>query len=288
MEDRKDNGWPGTRAMPGVLQAHPGWMAIAAAASEAAGEDGRPGRVDDAALSGQGGLLLEIASEQPEHARGLAAIAHALSKEICTACGGAGHPAVELRTGAPTTLCDRCRGTEHARRERPEWRQRDRGHELACGQAGPVVDDLIDDDELAALMEARFAPAEHRGWPRKMFSTEGCIVWTIGGAGWNGLLRAAFAVLLPLQCEGQARPFRIGQVKERLGALTIHGWPFDRFRQGVIDLLMCYSQRICIHCGQPGTLRDWPTVGWIRPECEACWATAPENTEGPERETSEE
>lgn len=266
--------------MPGVLQAHPGWSLIAAAAGEAAGKRGRPARVDDAGLSGQGGLLLDIFSEEPEKARGVAAIAHALSREVCRACGGAGHPAVELRTAAPTTLCDSCRGTWHGRAERPAWRRRDRGHEL---EAEPLVEDLIGDDELAALMEAHFAPADHRGWPRTMFTTQGGIVWTVGGAGWNALLRAAFAVLLPLQCEGQTTPLRIGQVKERLGALIVHAWPIDDFRQGVVDGVTCYSQRICIHCGQPGTLRDGPTVGWIRPECEACWATAPENADAPER-----
>ena len=75
--------------MPGVLQAHPGWSLIAAAAGEAAGKRGRSARVDDAGLSGQGGLLLDILSEEPEKARGVAAIAHALSREVCRACGGA-------------------------------------------------------------------------------------------------------------------------------------------------------------------------------------------------------
>ena len=203
-----------------------------------------------------GGLLLDILSEEPEKARGVAAIAHALSREVCRACGGAGHPAVELRTAAPTTLCDSCRGTWHGRAERPAWRRRDRGHEL---EAEPLVEDLIGDDELAALVEAHFAPTDHRGWPRTMFTTQGGIVWTVGGAGWNALLRAAFAVLLPLQCEGQTTPLPIGQVKERLGALIVDAWPSDDFRQGVVDVLTCYSQRICIHCGQPGTLRDGPT-----------------------------
>ena len=253
--------------MPGVPQAHPGWSLIAAAAGEAAGKRGRPARVDDAGLSGQGGLLLDILSEEPEKARGVVGAA------VRSSTAGCPVPPQARQTS-------RCRGTWHGRAERPAWRRRDRGHEL---EAEPLVEDLIGDDELAALMEAHFAPADHRGWPRTMFTTQGGIVWTVGGAGWNALLRAAFAVLLPLQCEGQTTPLRIGQVKERLGALIVHAWPIDDFRQGVVDVLTCYSQRICIHCGQPGTLRDRPTAGWIRPECEACWATAPENAGAPER-----
>ena len=33
--------------------------------------------------------------------------------------------------------------------------------------------------------------------------------WTIRDTGWNALLRAAFTLLLPMQCDGQAQPLRL-------------------------------------------------------------------------------
>ena len=242
--------------MPGVLQAHPGWSLIAAAAGEAAGKRGRSARVDDAGLSGQGGCC---STSSPRSRRRPGAWPR--SRTRCR--GRSAEPAVEL--GTRLSSCGRRRRRRCATaaaepgtgaRNAPRGGGRDRGHEL---EAEPLVEDLIGDDELAALVEAHFAPTDHRGWPRTMFTTQGGIVWTVGGAGWNALLRAAFAVLLPLQCEGQTTPLPIGQVKERLGALIVDAWPSDDFRQGVVDVLTCYSQRICIHCGQPGTLRDGPT-----------------------------
>ena len=55
-------------------------------------------------------------------------------------------------------------------------------------------------------------------------------MWTVGDAGWNALIRAAFTVLSPMQCERQARPFRVTQVKEKAGRLVVNGRGFDPFR----------------------------------------------------------
>ncbi len=58
-------------------------------------------------------------------------------------------------------------------------------------------------------------------WPRVALIAPDGVRWSIGGDGWNALLRAALTVLLPLQCVGQMRPFRVTQVKERVGVLVI-------------------------------------------------------------------
>ena len=76
-------------------------------------------------------------------------------------CGVRGRPSVIASPGSLQR--------PPARTGKPGWRQRDRGQEL---EAEPLVEDLIGDDELAALMKAHFAPADHRGWSRTMFSTQ--------------------------------------------------------------------------------------------------------------------
>ena len=235
---------------------------------------------DDASVSRpRARLLLRIASEDPAHAAGVAVAAHALSGEVCALCGALGHPVRLAGTGARTTRCDGCRRPGDERLERPPWRRScDASREAVDPRCSvPLVEDLIDDADLAALMEAR-KPA----WPRVGLTDPDGVVWAIGADGWNGLLRAAFSVLLPLQCAGQARPFRLSQVKERLGVLVIHGSGFDALRLGVVQCVEACSRSVCIVCGRPGTQRlaNPYRGGWIRSECDRCWATAPEQQGG--------
>ena len=137
----------------------------------------------------RGSAALEAAAECDEAAR-------------CALCGALGQPGRLAGTGARTTRCDGCRRPGDERVERPPWRRsRDAPLEAVDFRCSvPVVEDLIDDADLAALMEAR-----NPAWPRVGLTDPDGVVWAIGGAGWNGLLRAAFSVLLPLQCAGQVR-----------------------------------------------------------------------------------
>ena len=79
---------------------------------------------------------------------------------------------------------------------------------------------------------------------------------------------AALALLLPDECAGAHTPWRLRQLKERLGELVIHQageTPFRRGRQA--RLLATVSQRTCIFCGRPGRMVE---TGWMHPACERC------------------
>ena len=72
-------------------------------------------------------------------------------------------------------------------------------------------------------MEARYTPKTHPGWPVRTAGgdLDGEALRVIGAAGWNHLLRAGFAALLPLECPGVAPPWRLMCAKERLGRLRV-------------------------------------------------------------------
>ena len=88
---------------------------------------------------------------------------------------------------------------------------------------GGLLENLAGTEDLAALMEARYTPTTHPGWPvrRAGGDPDGGALRVIGAAGWNHLLRAGFAALLPLECPGVAPPGRLMCAKERLGRLTV-------------------------------------------------------------------
>ena len=297
------------------LSSRLGWALFEMNVHDVARDVGRRGTVDWRGLDARGRLVLRLSARTAhEHLRGVACAANALSAEVCDQCSRPGDP-VRLAAdvdGLPVTRCPRCRGPADEVLPRPPWR-RDRDPEREAVDADatwrshrayPVVEDVVGDDALAAFMEAR-DPAEHRGWPRTIVGTDhGLPAWTVGHAGWNRLIRAAFTVLLPMQCAGQARPLRITQVKESGGQLVIHGRGLDDpFRLGVLDLLARYSERVCIRCGEPGKLRNVRWVrppdcydcsqddchrhperlrqgGWVRPECDGCWSAGEGRTAG--------
>ena len=239
----------------------PGWREIVRIARDAAAErlgDGDAGTVVEATgLDGRGRLLLRISSSLPAHVRGVAAAAHALSGEICDQCGGPGDPVRLAGTPTRTTRCGHCRGTADEVLPRPAWRRhRDVARESPDPRASycsyrscPVVEDVLTDEDLTALMEAR----EHDGWPAELAGgVYGMPYWLIRDTGWNALIRAAFTLLLPLQCDGQAQPLRLSAVRVngiKPRCLSYEGYGFDAYRWGITALVRIYSQSTCIGCG---------------------------------------
>ena len=122
-------------------------------------------------------LLCETVDEEPtERVRWILDAAYALSGEICEACGGPGDP-VRTAAGRQTTRCADCREPADDSLARPPWRRERepeedqqapvRGFLIGSNRRTlPVVDDLVGTEDLAALMEAWYTPATHRGWPR--------------------------------------------------------------------------------------------------------------------------
>ena len=146
---------------------------------------------------------------------------------------------------------------------RPAWRR-----ERETGDEAPgLLEDLVGAQDLADLMDARHTPATHAGWPvrRSQGDPDMTIVCPIEGGGWNHLLRAGLAVLLPLECPGVAPPWRAGQIKERLGRLKIHHRRHTPFYEGIGAILSDVSATTCIYCGRPGRMRR---PGWMHPACD--------------------
>ena len=239
---------------------------------------------DELGLDARGRLCL--APRTPPYLAGVAAAVRALSAQTCDRCGGPGDPVHVASDPVPTTRCAACRAPADALLPRPRWRRdRDVDRERVAVRRAllfggvrtlPVVEDVVGDEDLAALMDARYCPAEHVGWPCTLLGKEHRLpIWTIEHAGWNALLRAAFTLLLPLQCGGQAAPLRVTQVTARFGRLVIHVGTCDPFVRGLVLFFRAHSAKVCIRCGCRGTLRDGDAVGWVRPECDRCWSVWP-------------
>jgi hypothetical protein len=128
--------------------------------------------------------LLRISLSLPARARGVAAAAHALSGEICDQCGGPGDPVRLAGTPTRTTRCGRCSGSADEVLPRPAWRRdRDVARETPDPSTSyrsyrscPVVEDVISDEDLKALMEAR----KHDGWPPPRKSQGACTACRTG------------------------------------------------------------------------------------------------------------
>ena len=258
----------------------PGWVDLKRAAQDAAGcppprrRSGRSrekGRVRGAALDARGRLLLDITSSQPERARGAAAGAHAVSAEICDRCGGPGDPVRLASTWTRTTRCEYCRGAADEVLPRPPWRRhRDVAREIPDPTANdhshrsmPVIERILTDQNLSALMEGRDVGS---GWPNTdgneyvdeefVGGIFGLPYWLMHSAnGWCPLIRAFFTLVLPMQCEGQARPARVIEMAksyrqgEREPELAIAAHNFDDYRWGIAHLVTEHSRRTCCDCG---------------------------------------
>ena len=158
-----------------------------------------------------------------KHVRGIVTGAWALSAENCQRCGGPVDP-VSLGHGRGTR-CRECREPGDRVVPRPAWRRkRETGHE------GPgLLEEFVDAQDLADLMEARHTPATHRDWPvsRGRGDTDMRIVCPIAGAGCNHLLHGGVGVLSPLEYPGGPPPRRAKRIKARLGKLQVPPPPPD-------------------------------------------------------------
>ena len=100
--------------------------------------------------------------------------------------------------------------------------------------------------------------------------------WT-GNPGWAGLLRALFITLRPEQEERPDEPghvpWRLRWMKEKWGSLNIRATRSTPYQLAATNMVEWMSGVTCRNCGAPGE-RRW--AGWVRPECDTCWATAPE------------
>ena len=88
-------------------------------------------------------------------------------------------------------------------------------------------------------MDARHAPAEHCGWSVRSAGgpARGLSLSATGRAGWNHLVRAALVLLLPDKCAGTHTPWRLSQLKERLGEPVVIRAGETPFRRGVSRLV---------------------------------------------------
>ena len=209
-------------------------------------------------------------SVQPsDYVRGVLAGAWTLSAEICHDCGGPGDP-VSGASGRRSTRCADCRAPGDQVLPRPAWRR-----QREPGEAGGLLENLAGTEDLAALMEARYTPTTHPGWPvrRAGGDPDGGALRVIGAAGWNHLLRAGFAALLPLECPGVAPPWRLMCAKERLGRLRVYNCHPTPFYEGIAAILSDVSATTCVYCGRPGRMRR---PGWMHPACDRCQARGAE------------
>ena len=213
--------------------------------------------------------LYETVGEEPtDRVRGTLAAAYALSGEICEACGRPGDP-VRTATGRRTTRSAHCPEPGDDILPRPPCRRKrgpDEDRDAAVFQdlmgprdyAAPVVEDIVGTEDLAALMEARYTPATHVGWPVTAvggYDTD-LPTSTVEHAGSNHLTRAALSVLLPLACPAVEPRWRLSQLKEKMGLLTLHHVYWTDFYAGSRELLRHTSAQVCIKCGRPGRLRN--------------------------------
>ena len=280
----------------------PGWVDLARSARIAAtrfrrrsGSVAERARVHGAAVDVRGRLLLDIRSSWSERARGVAAAVHAVSAEICDRCGGPGDPVRLAGPRTRTTRCEACRSVDDEVLPRPPWRrQRDVDREAPDPEAdrlydyrsAPVIEDVLPDGNLSALMEGRDVGD---GWPatdgdaRCPGEGVGGIYdlqwWTMHGApGWCPLIRAFFSLVLPMQCEGQARPVRVVRISRgggrsgRESRLSIAAHNFEAYCWGIAALVSEHSERICCECGRG--LQSPPRVP-SGPPCWRCAAPAP-------------
>ena len=141
-------------------------------------------------------------------------------------------------------------------------------------------------------MEARHTPATHSGWPVNRAKGDPWMetACPIDGAGWNHLMRAGLAVLLPLECPGVAPPWRVFRVKERFGRLSVSHRHHTPFYEGIAAILKDVSVTTCIYCGRPGRLRRPSRISWMHPACNPCWVLERRNPDlvSPNREPIED
>ena len=85
-------------------------------------------------------------------------------------------------------------------------------------------------------------------------------------------MRAGLALLMPDECAGAHTPWRLAQLKERLGEVVIIHAGETAFRRGVSRLAATISRRTCIFCGRRGQMVE---TGWMHPACGRCRGRRP-------------
>ena len=99
----------------------------------------------------------------------------------------------------------------------------------------------------------------------------------IGKPDWAGLLRALFITLRPEQDERpddpEHVPWRLRWMKEKWGTLNIRTTRSTRYQRAAVGMVESMSGTTCRKCGALGEMR-W--ARWVRPECDACCARAPD------------
>ena len=217
-----------------------------------------------------GGLLFDVDAtgadeDSQEKVGGILAAIHASSTETCASCGGPGDP-ITLQSGRRSTRCADCRQPGDQLRPRPPWR-RERDPQDGPAHKSPLLEDIVGIQDLEILMDARYAPEDHRTWPVPWID-HGGIMSGVGAPGWNHLIRAALRLLLPMECPGSQPIWRLSQLKEKFGKLIIyHAW-YTPFLGGITDGFAEVSATACWHCGRLGRplTRDRP----IQPACGRC------------------
>lgn len=128
---------------------------------------------------------------------------------------------------------------------------------------------------MAVMNAATRSGNPRKQWPQTIVggAGTGACLSGIGAHGWNHLIRAAYAELVPANGEGGCA--RVAQIKEKLGGLVVHSNRYGPFWVGFTRMITHYSEQVCIRCGKPGRMRNVRmtaagpkyTGGWMRPEC---------------------
>jgi hypothetical protein len=88
--------------------------------------------------------------------------------------------------------------------------------------------------------------------------------------GWQPLFLEMCEIIKPiLEDAGLLNYFRLVQIKEKYGRLTIYHAGAPSNVDNVINYYENLSRRVCIKCGNPATKIS---IGWISPWCERCAA----------------
>ena len=273
-----------------VPENRPGWTVLLETLEDRleTRESRKTGRARITSATVHSGLLsVEIENATPFDL-GAAAAAANLSGEICDKCGRKGNPVAPAGTPAgtePTATgcrCERCQtpgtvvvtrswATPDAREAKPsvspgQWTEDLRG-------TGPGTDWDISDWRNYGRLEDRYRkPIE-----LLMAATDdhdAMMLWA-GGAGWAGLIRALFLTLRTEQDERPEEPshvpWRLRYMKEKWGYLDVRTTRTTRYQDGAALMIGALSTRTCLHCGNPGRIRN---AGWVRPECDECWERA--------------
>lgn len=264
--------------------ARPGWTTIVELVAYLIGEarhrDEHKREIQS--LSVQAGRLRFEVINGSEEVAGLLAAAESLSAETCELCGGKGNPVGDGRLQPRGCRCEGCLGARLVRLAR-DWSGMS-GHPAARNQRGQGVQIGLtrSDGDLSGRKDPdrqETTNCKHADLLMKATDDELATIGWVGGAGWAGLIRALFLTLCPEPGYPPDDPSlalrRIEDMKEKYGELAVYLASYSPYQQGACMFIETISAYVCLQCEAPGELRD---SGWIRAECNACWAKAGEKS----------